>query len=270
MPAGIAKSRPADLQCRYTRSSTSFRAGVRCAGLDTRNSSSISSAVASRPFSATTGGGSFTMELQLNKTDRMTSTTMDGMRVGATRTIKVSQCVSSGRLMFVRPSLARKLFGSTTTLFAADVRRPPGAFNNASLRSVAEQDPVADAIGPTKRECDAREYVTESILQGKTKNDGNHARGGDQGAGRHAENEGKDRQSSAEIDDTHDEVLEKTGLPGLALEDEKDAHEADDRPCQMHPPKQLRGYEKKRAGILRSITFEPVRGDVVADKNGGH
>ena len=104
----------------------------------------------------------------------------------------------------------------------------------------------------------------------QTKNDGNHARGGDQRADRHAENEGKDRQSRAEIDDTHNEVLQKTGLPGLALEDEIDAHEADDRPCQMHPPEQLRGYDKKRAGILRSITFEPVRSDVVADKNGGH
>jgi hypothetical protein len=73
-------------------------------------------------LSATIGGGSFAMELQLNKTDRMTSTMMDGMRVGATRTIKLTKCVSSGRLMFVRPSLARKLFGSTTTLFAP-VRR---------------------------------------------------------------------------------------------------------------------------------------------------
>jgi hypothetical protein len=48
----------------------------------------------------------------------MTSTTIDGIRVGATRTVKVSVCTSSGRLMFVRPSLARKLFGSTTTLLA--------------------------------------------------------------------------------------------------------------------------------------------------------
>ena len=38
----------------------------------------------------------------------------------------------------------------------------------------------------------------------------------------------------------------------------------------MHPPEQLRGYDKKRAGLLRSTTFEPVRSDVVGDKNGGH
>ena len=107
-------------------------------------------------------------------------------------------------------------------------------------------------------------------MQCQTKDDGNHARGGDQRADRHAENEGKDRQSRAEIDDTHHEVLQKTRLPGSALEDEIDAHEADDRPRQVHPPEQLRGYGKKRAGILRGITFEPVRGDVVADKNGGH
>jgi hypothetical protein len=151
-----------------------------------------------------------------------------------------------------------------------DMRRPPGAFDDASLRPVAEQDPVADAIGPAKRERDAREYVTERILQGKTENDGDHARRGDQRADRHAENEGKDRQSSAEIDDAHDEVLEKAGLPGLSLEDQIDAHEANDRPCQVHPPEQLRGYDQKRAALLRSLAFEAVRRDVVADQNGGH
>ena len=40
------------------------------------------------PFS--NPAGSFTIELQLNKTDRMTSRMMDGMRVGATRTIKLT------------------------------------------------------------------------------------------------------------------------------------------------------------------------------------
>ena len=107
-------------------------------------------------------------------------------------------------------------------------------------------------------------------MQGKSENDRNHARRGDQRADRHAEDEGEDRQRSAEIDDAHDEVLEKTCLPGLALEDEVDAHEADDRPCQMHPPEQLRGYDQKRAGLLSSIAFESMRRDVVGDQNGGH
>jgi hypothetical protein len=97
-----------------------------------------------------------------------------------------------------------------------------------------------------------------------------HGSLGDQRADRHAENEGKDRQSSAEIDDTHDEVLQKTGLAGLALEDEIDAHEADDRPRQMHPPEQLRGYDQKRTGVVCAIAFEFVRRDVVADQNHGH
>jgi hypothetical protein len=65
-------------------------------------------------------------------------------------------------------------------------------------------------------------------------------------------------------------VLEKTGLSGLALEDQIDAHEADDRPRQMHPPEQLRGYDQKRAALVRSLAFEAVRRDVVADQNGGH
>jgi hypothetical protein len=88
-----------------------------------------------------------------------------------------------------------------------DVRRPPGTLDDAPLRSVAEQDPVADGIRPAKRECDAREDVAERTLQCQTKDDGNHARGSDQRADRHAENEGKDRQGRAEIDDTHHEVL---------------------------------------------------------------
>ena len=84
--------------------------------------------------------------------------------------------------------------------------------------------------GRPSAECDAREHVAERNSQCQTKDDGDHARGGDQRADRHAENEGEDRQTSAEIDDnTHDEVLQKTGLLGPALEDEVDAHEADDR-----------------------------------------
>lgn len=50
-----------------------------------------------------------------------------------------------------------------------DVRRPPGALDDAPLGSVAEQDPVAEDIGPAKRKCYPREDVAECILKRQTK-----------------------------------------------------------------------------------------------------
>ena len=97
----------------------------------------------------------------------MTSTTMDGMRVGATRTIKFLQMRFVGTADVRQAELGEKAVRQHDHVVRAgqEMRRPPGAFNDASLGSVAEQDPVADDIGPAKRERDAREYVARAYFE---------------------------------------------------------------------------------------------------------
>ena len=250
--------------CSDDRRDRALRFVPACAapGSITQNCSSISSAVASRPLSATIGGGSFT--IVCSSTGGAHDVRDDGRHARRRNAHdQVLQMRFVGTADIGQAELGEKAVRQNDDVVRAgqEMRRPPGAFDDASLRAVAEQDPVADDVGPAERQRDAGEDVTERVLQRQAENDGNHARGGDQRADRNAEDEGEDRQGHAEIDDADDEVLQQTGLARPALEDQIDAHEADERPCQMHPPEQLRAdtSKRRRRHPPRSSPSKPVR-----------
>src|SRR5471030_1045299 len=169
-------------------------------------------ACASRDLISVVGAGVSMIELLLSSTVRMILSIPDGAIVGIRRMRNLTPWLRFGLLKFVSCALARLLFGSTTR-----------------------------SLEPLRRwvERHSREYIRKRALQGEPQDDGENTRSGYQGADRHAEDVGDDRQRGADIDHADDQVLDKPTLARETFQDQEDPRAAGQQPGGVDPPDDL-------------------------------
>ena len=120
-----------------------------------------------------------------------------------------------------------------------NVRGAPVDLDDTALSSAFDANPVAWPIRAAKAQHDAGKHVAERALEGKAQDDRDNARRRKQALDREIENISDDGKQRGEINNPCKQVLHQPALVRPALDDDKSAHQTDQKPGRPQPPRNL-------------------------------